>query len=719
MKQLFMLSALAMSLMLSVSDESNGQVDEVLITIPSSSSAEAQRIVPSPLRFYHRLDDAFVAGTTRAAFALLTQRGIDAVIVDDRPWSASYALVAKPHPGKADIQLGQLPVQALLAGETFRLIKGSSSEFQQLREQGFVCVEMEKIEIPIENTRTRLPESMGEQDSGLIDSLVALVSDTSIRNYIQGLQNLGTRYWNNANRDSVSRWVRARFLETGIADARLDSFQYNTTWQANVVATMPGTVAPASELIVGGHHDDMPSSGLAPGADDNASGTAAALEMARVLKAANYQPAYTMRFMGYAAEEAGLRGSASYAQRARTANRDIKCMQNYDMIGNRYQAPTDESVYIVWYTTSEAYRDLHAAMMRKYTPLIPVATTSYRSGSDSYSFWQQNYRTVFCIEKNFSPYYHTSNDLLQYLDMTYAANIVRSGLAMLVTLDQLPATVTNLRVRDRGTGTSLFAAWDSTTTPDFASYKIYVGRTPGVFDAVYTQTARSITITGLTEGTTYIVGVSVVDLAAREGIVTELTGVPRSVPLPPAAPVTLSLPGCVKLSWRSNTEMDLKGYNVYRTTLPLPSSTFMKLTSSPGPDTLWMDSVQVSGVFKYYVTAVDSSMNESASSDTVQGSPITGIDESRSTPFAFRLHPNFPNPFNPATNIKYEIGKQSFVELKVFDMLGREVTALVHEQKAPGVYVAVWSPRNAASGVYYVRLTAEGRRDTQRILLMK
>ena len=138
-----------------------------------------------------------------------------------------------------------------------------------------------------------------------------------------------------------------------------------------------------------------------------------------ITKQVGYEPAVTLRFMGFAAEEAGLRGSASYAQRARAANRDIRAMMNYDMIGTRNAAQGDRDVYVVWYTGSEAFADLHAATAQLYTTLTPVITTSYRSGSDSYSFWQQAYPSVFCIERDFSPYYHSPSDLLQYLDISY------------------------------------------------------------------------------------------------------------------------------------------------------------------------------------------------------------------------------------------------------------------------------------------------------------
>ncbi|MBI5474424.1 MAG: M20/M25/M40 family metallo-hydrolase [Ignavibacteriae bacterium] len=690
--------------------------DEVLITIAGADCPAAQSVVPSPLRVYQRLGELYLAGTSRASLGVLRKRGVEAVIVDDRPWTSSYAVVARPPRAQLEPALDVVGLPVVYRGDDFRIVKGDATAFQRLREQGFTCVEIERIEIPCDATTTRLPDGIGHHDSGIIDSLVAMVSDTSIRNSIQAMQNFGTRYWNNANRDTVARWLRARYVQAGVGDARLDSFQYSSTWQTNVVATIRGAVDSTRELIVGGHHDATSSNTLqAPGADDNATGASAAWEMARVLKLANYQPAYTMRFMGYAAEEAGLRGSASYAQRARTANRDIRAMLNYDMIGNRTQSSPDRDVYMVWYTGSEALSNLHTAIARAYTTLTPVLTTSYRSGSDSYSFWQQNYKAVFLIERDFSPYYHSPNDLLQYLDMQYCREIVQSGLATLLTLDQMPPNVANLQVRDRGNGNSLYVSWDSVAVPDWASYKVYVGGSAVSYDTSYLQTTRTRTITGLIPSKRYYIGVSIVDIVGREGMITQLSAVPRTQPQPPVGLVSTSLPGSVKLNWRRNGEMDLRGYIVFRK--PLASGTFESITPTPIADTTLID-IQTSGTYLYFVNAVDSTGNISASSDTVQGTPITGVGETTS-PFEFRLFQNYPNPFNPSTQIKYEVAHRDNVELNVCDVLGRNVATLVHEVKSPGTYVAYWNASNMSSGVYYIQLRAEGRVATQRAMLVK
>lgn len=693
--------------------------DELLITIPSGDCNEALRVAPTPIRFYHRLADGYMAGTTRQSFAYLSRRGIDVVILDAQPWTDSYALASYPHESAHHLRVEGTGAQVLLAGSDVFLVKGPIAAIDELRKRGFVCIPIERVEIPVDATTTYAPRGMGQRDHGIVDSLITFVSDTSVRNYIQAMQNFGTRYWNNANRDSVSRWVKAQYTRAGVLDVRLDSFQYNGTWQANVVATIPGAVDPTREIIVGGHHDSYSSNvNAAPGADDNATGAAAAIEMARVLKATNYQPAYTLRFMGFAAEEAGLRGSASYAQRSRAANRDIRAMLNYDMIGNRNQTQTDRDVNVVWYTGSEALANLHLSAGQSYTTLTPILSTSSRSGSDSYSFWQQNYKTVFLFERDFSPYYHSPNDLLQYLDMPYCADIVRSGLATLLILDQMPPSVQRLLARDVGNGSSLFVSWDSVAALDFAHYRVSVGRIPGVYDTAYTQTSRTRTIGALTEGQRYFIGVSVVDIAGREGFITEVSATPQSVPLPPAGLTAQSQPQAVRLSWRRNDEMDLAGYNLYRKNPG--GATFQKISAQLLSDTLFIDALTGSGTYHYFVTAQDATNNESAPSDTVAASPTVGVEiESLEQPFSFALHRAYPNPFNPTTQIKYEVGTRGNVELKVHNILGAEVAALLNEVKAPGVYLAVWDAVGMASGVYVVQLKSGSHVAATRIVLMK
>ncbi len=85
----------------------------------------------------------------------------------------------------------------------------------------------------------------------------------------------------------------------------------------------------------------------------------------------------------------------------------------------------------------------------------------------------------------------------------------------------------------------------------------------------------------------------------------------------------------------------------------------------------------------------------------------TGIQNTQNTsPHCFKLNQNYPNPFNPTTTISFSLPSRSFVSLKVFDALGREVSTLVSEELPTGNYSRVWNAEKLSSGVYFYRLSA-------------
>lgn len=95
----------------------------------------------------------------------------------------------------------------------------------------------------------------------------------------------------------------------------------------------------------------------------------------------------------------------------------------------------------------------------------------------------------------------------------------------------------------------------------------------------------------------------------------------------------------------------------------------------------------------------------------------TAVAERRQAPQRFELATNYPNPFNPTTTLSFVISHQSFVSLKVYDGLGREVAVLAKEVKQPGEYSVEWNAEGFASGVYFYRLNATGMDDPSKNFL--
>ncbi|MBN1634551.1 MAG: T9SS type A sorting domain-containing protein [Ignavibacteria bacterium] len=88
-------------------------------------------------------------------------------------------------------------------------------------------------------------------------------------------------------------------------------------------------------------------------------------------------------------------------------------------------------------------------------------------------------------------------------------------------------------------------------------------------------------------------------------------------------------------------------------------------------------------------------------------------------PEEFKLYDNYPNPFNPETNIKFDIAEKGLANMTVYDMLGREVAVLVNQEMTPGKYEFRWDASNLESGVYFFRLTTSKYTMTKRMVLLK
>ncbi len=100
---------------------------------------------------------------------------------------------------------------------------------------------------------------------------------------------------------------------------------------------------------------------------------------------------------------------------------------------------------------------------------------------------------------------------------------------------------------------------------------------------------------------------------------------------------------------------------------------------------------------------------------------LVGVNNNNTSiiPEIYTLNQNYPNPFNPVTQIKYGIPKQGLVTMKIYDVLGREITKLVNEVKSPGSYIVDFDGTNLSSGVYFYKLEVNGFNDVKRMMLIK
>jgi len=98
---------------------------------------------------------------------------------------------------------------------------------------------------------------------------------------------------------------------------------------------------------------------------------------------------------------------------------------------------------------------------------------------------------------------------------------------------------------------------------------------------------------------------------------------------------------------------------------------------------------------------------------------VVPVETEMNNHFTFELNQNYPNPFNPTTTIKYQIPELSFVTIKVFDVLGSEITTLVNEEKAIGSYEVEFDASRLSSGIYFYQLKSGDFVETKKMILMK
>jgi photosystem II stability/assembly factor-like uncharacterized protein len=243
--------------------------------------------------------------------------------------------------------------------------------------------------------------------------------------------------------DSLNGWA------AGLGCSILHSADGGTSWQNqtqnlpsgawklinNVVATKPGTVSD-DQVMICGHYDSISEDpfNVAPGADDNASGSSGVLEAARVM--APYPYERTVKFICFSGEEMGPYGSGAYMDSVKQAGDVILGALNLDMIG--YVDAIPEDVDIVANAASEWLADFMVDCGTAYVPTLPMLEIidETHSGSDEISFWLAGYDALEIIEDSppVHPAYHTTGDTLGLLTQTFATDVVKIAVATLAEL---------------------------------------------------------------------------------------------------------------------------------------------------------------------------------------------------------------------------------------------------------------------------------------------
>jgi hypothetical protein len=262
-----------------------------------------------------------------------------------------------------------------------------------------------------------------------IQSVVEQVSYDTLQAKLLTLESFGRKEITDPALGLTAEWLIANYTAYGYTDIQTDPFTLFGNPTYNIIVTRQGTMFPDEYLIIDGHYDTK----TGPGVNDNGSGVAIILEIARLLK--DVPVKYSIKFINFSAEEYGMVGSSHYVDNVVIPqNMNIRLVYNIDEVGGvagmvndvvvceRDQASPESNNEESW-----AFTDTLAVLAEMYSDLN--TTISYAYGSDYVPFQANGEIITGIFEDNYSPYAHTLNDNFAHLDMNYVFEMAKTSVA--------------------------------------------------------------------------------------------------------------------------------------------------------------------------------------------------------------------------------------------------------------------------------------------------
>jgi len=258
----------------------------------------------------------------------------------------------------------------------------------------------------------------------LVDKLIPELQEHHLKDQIEKLSSYHTRYYNSDTGKEAATHLFKKYQEYAgdRDDITVEMFAHPNMKQFSVIAKIIGSGDEAStRIIVGGHLDSIgtSSTGRAPGADDDASGSSTVLEVFRVLAQSGFKPNRTLEFHAYAAEEGGLIGSQYIAKDYNALGIVVESMLQLDMNMYDYGQGQQPIAIITDYTSADLNKFL-LLLIGSYSSLNTVNSRCGYACSDHASWTKYGYRSAFPFEAPMGdddPYIHTSQDVIAHLDL--------------------------------------------------------------------------------------------------------------------------------------------------------------------------------------------------------------------------------------------------------------------------------------------------------------
>lgn len=296
-------------------------------------------------------------------------------------------------------------------------------------------------------TSTQFPAQLVHQD--YVDSVIPSLVAENIQQSITTLSAYRTRYYTTDTSVQAVEWLMQQYKAAAGTrlgqDISIELFEHSWA-QPSLIVSIKGNhpKVAAESVVIGGHIDSINNGalGVAPGADDDASGSATNLEVFRQLIAAGFRPDRTVEFHVYAAEEVGLRGSQAIAEAYQKGQRLVFSMMQLDMVCWPHpQVDGKAEIGLISDYTSANMNSFLKLIIDEYLDIGYADSVCGYGCSDHASFTKVGYDSAFPFEAVFehrNPYIHTANDVVSICDMQHVVQFARLGVAYIVETAVLP-----------------------------------------------------------------------------------------------------------------------------------------------------------------------------------------------------------------------------------------------------------------------------------------
>lgn len=255
----------------------------------------------------------------------------------------------------------------------------------------------------------------------LVNPMLAQMQASNIGQTILDLSAHTNRYYTTSGGVAASNWLKNRWsnLTAGRSDVTVEQFNHPNWAQKSVIATFKGTDNAAQIVVLGAHLDSINTAGTtestrAPGADDDASGVASLTEIIRSLVGSGFKPRRTIKFMAYAAEEVGLRGSQEIAKSFAAAGSNVVGVMQLDM--TNYKGAAND-IYIFSDYTDTAQNAFVTNLIKTYLPTLKIGSDRCGYACSDHASWSgQGFYASMPFESSMS----TSNPKIHTVNDTYA-----------------------------------------------------------------------------------------------------------------------------------------------------------------------------------------------------------------------------------------------------------------------------------------------------------